>query len=43
MGNSPKDDEAVLRKKRYDLAEILAQVSPDNLYSEQDWGAGAGS
>ena len=42
MKNSPKDDEAVLRKKKYDLAVMFALVSPDILHPEQDCGAGAG-
>ena len=42
MGNSPKDDEAVLRKKKYDLAFMFALVSPDILHPEIDWGQAQG-
>ena len=42
MENSPKDDEAVLRKKKYDLAVMFALVSPDNIHTEQDWGRAQG-
>ena len=38
MENTPKGDEAVLRKKKYDLADMLARMTPDNLHPEQDWG-----
>ena len=37
MGNSPKDDEAVLRKKKYDRAVMFALVNPDILHPKQDW------
>ena len=32
----------VVRKKEYDLAEMLAKVSPDSLHSEVDFGPSAG-
>ncbi len=38
----PNGDEIVLRKKKYDLADLLAQVTPDNLHSEEDWGPAQG-
>ena len=38
----PKGDEVVLRKKKYDLAEMLAQVTPQNLHAEEDWGPAQG-
>ena len=38
----PKGDEVVLRKKKYDLAEMLAQVTPQNLHTEEDWGPAQG-
>ena len=42
MENSPKDYEAVLRKKKYDLAVMFALVSPDILHTEQDCGRAQG-
>ena len=38
----PNGDEIVLRKKKYDLADLLAQVTPDNLHHEEDWGPAQG-
>ena len=32
----------MIRKKRFDLAEMLARVSPDSLHSEADFGPPAG-
>ncbi|MXW17940.1 MAG: AbrB/MazE/SpoVT family DNA-binding domain-containing protein [Gemmatimonadetes bacterium] len=37
-----RGEQVVIRKKRYDLAEMLAKVSPDNLHSEVDFGPPAG-
>lgn len=37
-----RGEQVVIRKKRYDLAEMLARVSPDNLHSEVDFGPPAG-
>ena len=34
----PHGDEVVLRKKKYDLEELVAQMNPDNQHPEQDWG-----
>ncbi|MDE2794847.1 MAG: AbrB/MazE/SpoVT family DNA-binding domain-containing protein [Gemmatimonadota bacterium] len=34
--------QVVIRKKRYDLTEMLAKVSPDNLHSEVDFGPPVG-
>ena len=31
-----------MRKKRYDLAEMLAKITPDNLHSEVDFGPPVG-
>ena len=36
-------DQVVLRKKSYDLVGMLAQMSPDNLHSEQDSGQAQGN
>ena len=35
-------DEIILRKKSYDLSEMLAQVTDDNLHAEQDFGPAQG-
>lgn len=37
-----RGEQVVIRKKRYDLAEMLGRVSPDNLHSEVDFGPPAG-
>ena len=36
----PDGDQIVLRKRNYDLADMLAQVTPENLHPEENWGAG---
>ena len=38
----PQGDEVILRKKRYDLAELVAQITPDNEHPEVEWGAPRG-
>ncbi len=38
----PRGDHIVLRKESYDLADMLAQVTADNLHSEQDSGPAQG-
>ncbi len=38
----PRGEKVVIRKKRYDLAEMLEKVTPDNLHSEVDMGPPAG-
>ena len=38
----PDGDQVVLRKTSYDLADMLAQVTPDNLHPEQDTGPAQG-
>ena len=35
-------DEVVLRKRTYDLAELVARINPENQHPEQDWGAPQG-
>ena len=35
--------EVVLRKKPYDLEAMLAEVTPDNLHAEQDFGKPQGN
>ncbi len=38
-----RGDQVVLRKKPYDLADMLAEVTPDNLHPEQDTGRAEGN
>lgn len=33
----------VLRKKKYDLASMLSQITPENLHKEADWGPARGA
>lgn len=37
-----RGEQVVMRKKKYDLTEMLAKVSPENLHSEVDFGPPAG-
>ena len=37
-----RGDDVLLRKRRYDLDEMLAQVNDSNLHSEQDTGPAQG-
>ena len=37
-----RGEQVVIRKKRYDLAEMLAKVSAENLHSEVDFGPPVG-
>ena len=39
----PRGDQVVLRKRSYDLVGMLAQMTPDNLHSEQDSGPAQGN
>ncbi len=39
----PQGDHVVLRKRPYDLADMLAQVEPANLHPEQDSGPAQGN
>ena len=39
----PRGDHVILRKESYDLGEMLAQVTADNLHSEQDAGPAQGN
>ena len=34
----PQDDQVVMRKQAYNLADLLADVTPDNLHQGQDIG-----
>ena len=36
-------DEVILRKRRYDLEELVAGISADNRHGEVDWGAAEGA
>lgn len=38
----PRRDEVILRKRRYDLTELLAGITADNRHGEVDWGATEG-
>ena len=38
----PSGDEVVLRKRRYNLADLVAQMRPEHEHPEQDWGASEG-
>ncbi len=40
---SAHDGHIVLSQKPYDLAELLARVTPENLHTEQDTGSAQGS
>lgn len=35
-------DEVVLRKRTYDLADLVSQMNPENQHPEQDWGESQG-
>ena len=37
-----RGEQVVIRKRKYDLAEMLAKVTPENLHSEVDFGPPAG-
>ena len=36
-------DEVILRKRRYDLEELVAGITADNRHGEVDWGAAEGA
>ena len=38
----PRGDQVVLRKKSYDLAGMLAEITPENLHPEQESGPAQG-
>ena len=38
-----RGEQVVLRKRRHDLAEMMARVTPDNLHSEVDSGPPEGN
>ena len=39
----PRGDQVVLRRKSYDLAVMLAEITPDNVHPEQDSGPPQGT
>ena len=39
----PRRDEVILRKRRYDLGNLVAGITPDNRHGEADWGAARGA
>ena len=39
----PRRDEVILRKRRYDLENLVAGITPDNRHGEADWGAARGA
>ena len=39
----PQGDHVLLRKRSYDLASMLAQVTPGNVHTEQDSGPARGN
>ena len=36
-------DEVILRKRRYDLEELVAGITADNRHGEVDWGGAEGA
>ena len=38
----PRDDQLVMRKKTYDLSEMVARMTPDALHSEVETGPAQG-
>ena len=36
-------DEVILRKRRYDLEELVAGITADNRHGEVDWGGAKGA
>ena len=43
LKSSPRRDEVILRKRRYDLKDLVAAITDDNLHGEVDWGAAEGA
>jgi len=39
----PRRGEVILRKRRYDLKDLVAAITDDNLHGEVDWGAAEGA
>jgi antitoxin MazE len=39
----PRRDELILRKRRYDLKDLVAGITADNRQGEVDWGAAQGA
>ena len=39
----PRRGEVILRKRRYDLKDLVAAITDDNHHGEVDWGAAEGA
>ncbi len=39
----PQGEQVVLRRKTYDLEDLVTQITPENLHSEQDFGPPQGN
>ena len=39
----PRRDEVILRKRRYDLGNLVAGITPENRHGEADWGEAQGA
>jgi len=39
----PRRDEVILRKRRYDLKNLVAGMTTDNRHGEMDWGTAEGA
>ena len=39
----PRRDEVILRKRRYDLSDLVAGITAGNRHGEMDWGAAEGA
>ena len=39
----PRRDEVILRKRRYDLEDLVGRITADNRHEEADWGGAEGA
>ena len=39
----PRRDEVILRKRRYDLGDLVAGITAGNRHGEMDWGTAEGA
>ncbi|MEO1438812.1 MAG: AbrB/MazE/SpoVT family DNA-binding domain-containing protein [Chloroflexota bacterium] len=37
-----RDDEIVIKRRRYTLDDMLSQITPENVHEETDWGTPTG-
>jgi antitoxin MazE len=37
-----RNDEIVIKRSRYNLEDMLKQITPDNVHDETDWGSPIG-